>query len=164
MSTSSETEISFNTIDLLHNITGLLYDYLIRPSKHTGRMRFKKLNKVEQHFVAEIPTQDGSMAKVYLKLDQSEFIGTLRFMPFRKFLHHLLGLIAQALENGDKISIRPEENGQRFLLNLPVAMEVNEQLNVLMLGFDFQQANEITIELLFFEPTQFANGLKSLNL
>lgn len=155
MNTTTETEFSFNTTDLLESVTGLLYDYIVRPDKHTGKMRFKKLNEVEQHYVAEMPTQDGSTAKINLKLDQSEFIGKLNFTTFRKFVSHLVGLIAQALEKDTEISIRKEESSQRFLLNLPAAMNINDELNVLILGFDLQQVNEITIELMFFEPTQF---------
>lgn len=158
MNNTTETDFSFDTKDLLESTADLLYDYLVRSSKHDGKMRFKKLNETEQHFVAEMPTRDGSSAKIYLKLDQSEFIGELKFTTFKNFIGRLLGLIAHTLKENKDIPIREEAKGQHILLDLPAAMKSDNQLNVLMLSFNLQQVNEITLELMFFEPTQFDNS------
>lgn len=155
MNTATKNEFSFNTVDLLESSAGLLFDYLLRPSKHDGKMRFKKISETEQQFVASMPTNEGGTANIHLRLDSSEYRGLLNFNIFKQFLSHLVGLIAQALKEGSELSLRPAEGEQRFLLDLPAALEIEDQLNVMMLGFNLEKENEITLELLFFEPKQF---------
>lgn len=121
-------------------------------------MRFKNLTDMQQHFVAEMPTSADSTARVNLKLDYSEYRGDLNFTGFKKFLTQLIGLLAQALDGDDDIPLRQEAQAQRYLISLPAAIEIDDQLNVLMMGFDLRDLNEITIELLFFDPTQFSSG------
>jgi hypothetical protein len=155
MNTSTQSIFSFDARDLLESAVGLLHDYLIKPGKPDGRKRFKKLKATDQHFVAEMPTGEAATVKVMLSLDYSEFIGRLNFNTFKTFLEQLLALIAQALKNEEEILLRQEQKGQRFVISLPAIMEFYGQPNVLMLGLNLRKENEITLELLFFEPSQF---------
>ena len=49
------------------------------------------------------------------------------------------------------------------MINIPAVLRIDDQVNVLILGMNLQNTNEIIIELLFFEPTQFEDLTKIAN-
>lgn len=157
MNQSDKQNSAFETQSLLKSTAALLQDFLVNPSKHDGKMRFKKLVESDQQFVAEMPTLQGETTKINLILDQSEYIGTLKYSVFKQFVSQLVSSIIQALEK-DTVTLRKEKNGQRYLLNSPAALEFDGQLNVMMLGLNLLDRNEITLELQFFEPSQFLDS------
>ena len=163
MNTSAHDESPIESRDLLKTALSGLDNHLIVPGKKQARKRFKKLLESESQFVTEITLQDGSEVRVMLSLDYSEFRGKLFFKKFKKFLSQLVSIVAKAVEDPRDIPLRQEQQGRRYMINIPAVLRIDDQVNVLILGMNLQNTNEIIIELLFFEPTQFEDLTKIAN-
>ena len=116
----------------------LLDNHLIVPGKKQARKRFKKLLESESQFVTEITLQDDSEVRVMLSLDYSEFRGKLFFKKFKKFLSQLVSIVAKAVEDPRDIPLRQEQQGRRYMINIPAVLRIDDQVNVLILGMNLQ--------------------------
>ena len=163
MQSTEQYSVTVGIEDLINNVIKLLYDYLLGREPKINLQRFDKLKTGEIQSVASTPRDDDKHIEVLLSLNQIEFVGILNFEAFQQFTSHLLDLLRNTQTSNQTLPIREEAAGQRFLVSIPAALEIQQQLNVLMLGFDLKEENQIHIELLFFEPSQFNEAIKNLN-
>lgn len=163
MQSTEQYSVTVGIEDLINNVVKLLYDYLLGREPKINLQRFDKLKTGEIQSVASTPRDDDKHIEVLLSLNQIEFVGILNFEAFQQFTSHLLDLLRNTQTSNQTLPIREEAAGQRFLISIPAALEIQQQLNVLMLGFDLKEENQIHIELLFFEPSQFKEAIKSSN-
>lgn len=100
-----------------------------------------------------ISMPDKSQLKVHLKINASEFVGTLSFSYFRKHLGLLLSRIAETLAQGE-IEVLSAEDGRQHIFKVPVAYVLNDTVNIMALGFDMEN-DVLTIKLMYLESNQF---------
>jgi hypothetical protein len=163
MQSTEQYSVTVGIEDLINNVIKLLYDYLLGREPKINLQRFDELKTGEIQSVASTPRDDNKHIEVLLSLNQIEFVGILNFEAFQQFTSHLLDLLRNTQTSNQTLPIREEAAGQRFLVSIPAALEIQQQLNVLMLGFDLKEENQIHIELLFFEPSQFKEAIKNSN-
>ena len=163
MQSTQQSSVTVGIEDLINNVVKLIYDYLLGREPKKNLQRFDRLKTGEIQSVASTPRDDNKHIEVLLSLNQSEFVGVLNFKVFKQFIAHLVNLLTNTQTSNQTLPIREEAAGQRFLISIPAALEIQQQLNVLMLGFDLKEENQIHIELLFFEPSQFNGVIKNLN-
>jgi len=163
MQSTEQYSVTVGIEDLINNVIKLLYDYLLGREPKINLQRFDELKTGEIQSVASTPRDDDKHIEVLLSLNQIEFVGILNFEAFQQFTSHLLDLLRNTQTSNQTLPIREEAAGQRFLVSIPAALEIQQQLNVLMLGFDLKEENQIHIELLFFEPSQFKEAIKNSN-
>lgn len=163
MQNTERYNVNVGIEDLIINVVTLLYDYLLGRELTKTQQRFEGLKKGEIQSVAYTLRDDDKHIDILLSLDKSEFVGILDFGVFRQFIAHLLDSLSNTQASNQALPVREEATGRRFVISIPAALEIQQQLNVLMLGFNQQKENQIHIELLFFEPSQFSESTKPVN-
>jgi len=163
MQNTERYNVNVGIEDLIINVVKLLYDYLLGQKLTKTQQRFEGLKKGEIQSVAYTLRDDDKHIDILLSLEKSEFVGILDFEVFRQFIAHLLDSLSNTQASNQALPVREEATGRRFVISIPAALEIQQQLNVLMLGFNQQKENQIHIELLFFEPSQFSESTKPVN-
>ena len=141
--------------DLTASAIRLVYDYLIGAEPGDARQRFEALCASSPRSDAKMAANPETEVDILLSLDASEFVGNLDFECFQHFVSHLSGTLSQLQDTGESVPVKEETRGQRYVVTVPAALEIDGQLNVMLLGFDIREEKQIIVELLFFEPTQF---------
>jgi hypothetical protein len=144
-----------NIPKLLDITGGLLHQAFIKTEKEIGKKRFKELKDGDTPAVGEIKVGKDLEFNVKLALDYSQFVGPgFNFDVYQAFVKGLLGIISAHLKAKKEFGMRTSEQGG-VLIDLPVAMNINDQINVMFVIYEFGVAGEITINLSFFDPAQF---------
>ena len=131
--------------------------FLSEP-RDRAKQTFKKLkqgNSVELGTVNMGPFKN---APFRLTLDYSEFKGPgFGFDSFSAALTSMLRHTESAFrEKKDLNALMNEDQSELVLAALPGIVQHGGQTNVMMMNFSFSQVPDITLKLMFVEPSQFS--------
>ena len=159
MQNTERYNVNVGIEDLIINVVKLLYDYLLGQKLTKTQQRFEGLKKGEIQSVAYTPRDDGKHIDILLSLDKSEFVGILDFEVFRQFIAHLLDSLSNTQASNQALPVREEATGRRFVISIPAALEIQQQLNVLMLGFNQKKKIKFILNYCFSNPLNLVNPL-----
>ena len=136
----------------------ILKSGFLSGARDRAKQAFKKLkqgNSVEAGTVNMGPFKN---APFRLTLDYSEFKGPgFGFDSFSAALTSMLRHTESAFsEKKDLNALMNEDESELVLAALPGIVQHGGQTNVMMMNFSFSQVPDITLKLMFVEPSQFS--------
>ncbi len=150
-------EIDINIVSLLNIAAGILQTgFLIDPRAH-AKQKFKKLKQGNSIKVATLNMGQLKDAPLKLQLDYSEYKGPgFGFDIFIAALKSMLRHTETAFkEKKDLNMLTSQDQGEVVLAALPGIVQREQQINVMLMSFSFNQAPDIILKLMFVEPGQF---------
>ncbi|MDB6060444.1 MAG: hypothetical protein JWM78_547 [Verrucomicrobiaceae bacterium] len=136
------------SINLLHQAFG-------DTTRLLAKRRFQYLENGKSVYLAHVKMEDDSQLKVNVKLERSELKGKLNFSAFRQVVAHLLGACAQQIESKQQLNTFSDTDEKRWIYLIPALYQSDVAQNMLVLGVNLRQPGELTLELMFVDPTQF---------
>jgi len=150
-------EIDVNILPILHAAASILQTgFLTGPRVHAKR-EFKKLKRGKSIKIATIKIGQLKDAPLKLQLDYSEYRGPgFGFDSFIAALTSMLRRTETAFKEEQDLNMLTSQNQSELILAaLPGIVRREEQFNVMMMSFSFNQAPDIILKLMFVEPGQF---------
>lgn len=142
----------------------LLYQAFQEASRTDAKNLFRDLERGEIPALTRVKMEDGTLVRIDLSLDHSEYRGQINFGAFRSSVRSLIANIAQLVRDKQEITVfdAQEVPGQSLFGVTGMTVE-KEQLNVLMLGVDTASHQPaIILRLMYMEPSQFAEQAATL--
>jgi hypothetical protein len=150
-------EIDMNILPILHAAASILQTgFLTGPRVH-ARREFKKLKRGKSIKVATLNIGQLKDAPLKLQLDYSEYKGPgFGFDSFIAAVTSMLRHTETAFNEEQDLNMLGSQNQSELVLAaLPGIVRREEQFNVMMMSFSFNQAPDIILKLMFVEPGQF---------
>ena len=140
---------------LLDLCGGLLGRLFFELPKERSKELFLTVKKGEQPVLGELTLGEQIKLNLKLELNYSEFIGPgFNFDVFRIALKNLLERLANTLKLKGNLSLRTNQQGE-VLVGFAGLTKVGEQHNALMMIVNMGVSNEVTVRLIFVDPSQF---------
>ena len=149
----SENSIDVNPAEMLTVVHNNLQKKFFDSPKSDAKTDYRKLvSGVELPFMTISAKEHGDVA-CSLALDHTLFVGKINFSRFRNLLTAHLAKISDALKKKEDLNILTSEETGDTLFYLPGAVEEGGTLNVLVTAFEQRAAGQVTIRLMFLDPT-----------
>ena len=147
--------VDLNLVELV-NLAANLFDRLfIKAPKEKAKTTFKEMKQGKSLDIGTVTIQETLKPSLSLALDYTEFCGPgFNYDIFEASLKGILTQISQKFQAKADLNIMTSETGS-VLVHLPGMTQLNEQLNVMVLAFELGDMKNITIKLMFLEPSQY---------
>ena len=151
----NEFDLQLNLAELV-NLAAKLLDRIFRQApKDKIKPVFKELKNGKQIPLGHVTLDAKVDSDLKLALDYSEFKGPgFNFDVFAAALEGVLQQISDVFRDQGELNIMTSEDAS-VLIHLPGAVQIGEQLNVLVLAFEMADINNIVVKLMFVEPDQY---------
>lgn len=146
---------SFSPEKLLTIAINLLHRAFGESTRLAAKHRYQHLESGKTVYLATVRMDDGSELKVNTRLDSSELQGKLNFGAFRQLVAQLLTACARQIDSKQPLNTFSDQDAKRWIYLIPAHYQSDVALNMLVLGVNLRQPGELTIELMFVDPTQF---------
>ena len=158
---SNKENIDLNIVELVGLSANILNNLFIKASKDSAKSVFKDLKQGKNFPLGDVTIQGKIKSAFDLDMDYSEFKGPgFNFDAFHLALTSILKQIDIVFKKkGDLNMLSSEDN--TLIFNLPGAITIKDQLNVMVLGIALGNLEKITIKLMFMEPEQYEKFRKS---
>ncbi|ARN74933.1 hypothetical protein [Oceanicoccus sagamiensis] len=152
---SDNKTLDLNLVELV-NLAANLFDRLfIKPPKDKAKSTFKELKQGKSLDLGTVTIKETLKSNLKLAMDYSEFCGPgFNYDIFEASLKGILTQISQKFQAKADLNIMTSETGS-VLVHLPGMTQLDEQLNVMVLAFELGDIKNITIKLMFLEPSQY---------
>ena len=152
----SNEEVKLDPKALLTAMHNNLNTQFFSDSRNDAKQLYKAIADGKQVPFMRIATQEHGEIVCHLNLDHTQYIGKLNFGNFRKALALLLKRVAEKLSDDENLNMLNSEQGDT-LFNIPGIIESEKNVyNVLISGLRQHAAGQMTIRLLFLDPSQYA--------
>ncbi len=150
-------EIDINIVSLLNIAAGILQTGFITGPRVSARQKFKKLKQGNSIKVATLNLGQLKDAPLKLQLDYSEYQGPgFGFDSFIVALKSMLRHTEAAFKKEKDLNmLTSQDQNEVVLAALPGIVQREQQINVMLMSFSFNQAPDIILKLMFVEPGQF---------
>jgi hypothetical protein len=158
---SEKQAINLNLVELINLSVKILDQIFLKSSKQKAKLAFKTIKQGEKLSLGTIRIKNSLEPTLKLALDYSEFRGP--GFNFEVFEHALRGIflqISKKFQQQADLNVMTSAQGS-VLIHLPGFVQRGDQLNVLLLSFDLSSLDNITIQLMFVEPRQYAPTQKA---
>ncbi|GHD27392.1 hypothetical protein [Parahalioglobus pacificus] len=130
---------------------------LLEAQRTEAKQLFKQLSRGNVLPITQVRLEDESLVRFDLALDHSEFVGKLNFGAFRGSVAVLLANLANAVQEGQTITVfSAEQDTESKMFGITAATEEDGQANVMVLGSEAggDQAR-VLLRLMYLDPKQF---------
>jgi hypothetical protein len=159
---SEKKTIDLNLVDMVNLAAKIVERLFLTAPKDKAKSSFKELKQGKHIDLGSVTLQDTFNPSLKLALDYSEFCGPgFNFNIFEAALKGILTQISQKFKAKADLNIMTSEEGS-VLIHLPGMVQLNDQLNVMVMAFELGNMTNITIKLMFMEPSQY-EALKDNN-
>lgn len=153
--TSTNTNIDLNLPELVNLAAKILDRMFVQSPKDKAKPIFKDLKNKLAILLGTIDLQEEITAELKLVMDYSEFRGPgFNYDIFLAALSSILRQIGQAFQKKAELNVMTSEDGT-VLIHLPGAIVFEDQLNVMVMAFEFYGSQSVIIKLLFLDPDQY---------
>lgn len=153
--TPTENIVDLNLPELVDLAAGLLHRMFLDSPKADAKPLFKDLKKGLTVLLGTVTLQQQHTFELTLALDHSEFKGPgFNYDLFLAALQGILRQVKRAFDKRAQLNVMTSDNGS-IMVHLPGAVVFEDQLNVLVMGFDFIGDRAINIKLMYMEPDQY---------
>ena len=154
----TDTETINIDIQKLFNLTAnLLVAFINQPAENAKKV-FKQLKQGTTVKSGELTAEKtGAKVAVKLELDRSEFKGPFNYPSFENSIKALIQKFqteARKDKEVKEVQTLTNEGTGGLLFNLPVGIEIDGQLNVLMVAVE-PLVDCLTVKLMYVDPAQF---------
>ncbi len=152
---TDKKNVDLNLVEFV-NLAAKLFDGLfIKAPKDKAKATFKDIKQGNSLDLGFITIQETLKPNLKLALDYTEFVGPgFNYDIFEASLKGILSQISQKFQAKADLNIMTSETGS-VLIHLPGMTQLNEQLNVMVLAFELGDIKNVTIKLMFLEPSQY---------
>ena len=152
---SNEASLEINLPELVNLCSGVLNQVILAGEKDRSKQLYKDIKKGNTPSVGKIEIGGKSTLNLKLSLDYSEFVGPgFNFEVFQASLRPLLNQISVRLKAKKELNIRTSEQGD-ILIDEIGAVQIGEQVNVLMMALKLNTPGMAFIKMMYMEPEQF---------
>lgn len=159
-------KIDINLVQVLDLGCGILHQAFIRQSADKAKPLLKELKTGKSIKLgaitltpkkAEGDTSPAVAHELPLKvaLDYSEFVGQFGFPVFLESLKAMLARIALTLREKKDLNLLTNDDQSQVVIHQPGVIKVNDQYNVLLIAIEPGLHNDITLRLMFVDPSQY---------
>ena len=148
-------EIELRPEQLLTAIVNQFNSHFFGEPRIDARNRYRHLKRGSEIDFLEMSATDEGIVQCKLALDYSEFVGRLNFQQFRDALASHMQRIEEKLKKEEPLKIFTNEKTGHMIFHIPGVAESDGIVNILVTGFEQQQAGQIVIRLMFLDPQQF---------
>lgn len=151
----TELDLQLNIAELV-NLAAKLLDQIFRHApKDKTKPIFKELKSGKQIPLGRVTLDAKLTSELKLALDYSEFRGPgFNFDVFTAALGAILFQISEVFRERGELNVMTSEDAT-VLIHLPGAVQVGDQLNVMVLAFEMADINNIVVKLMFIDPEQY---------
>ena len=154
----SNEEVNLDPKALLTAMHNNLNTQFFSDSRDDAKQLFNAIADGKQVPFMRINTESHGEIICHLNLDHSQYIGKLNFGNFRKALALLLKRVAEKISGNEDLNVLNSEHGDT-IFNVPGIIESeNNVFNVLVSGLRQHAAGQMSIRLIFLDPTQYADA------
>ncbi|MFA7555457.1 MAG: hypothetical protein WCY88_14510 [Spongiibacteraceae bacterium] len=152
---SDNNNIEINMVELVNIAAKILDQIFIKSPKDKVKPLFKELKQGKKHALGTIEIKQRIKPALSLALDYSEFCGPgFNFDAVEIALKSILTQISQKFRAKADLNFMTSKDNS-VLIHLPGIISIKEQLNVMVLVLELGNMKEITIKLMFVDPTQY---------
>jgi hypothetical protein len=152
---SEAKPIDINLVELATLSSNILQQILIKAPKNKAKPLFKDLKAGKAIALGSITLAEKLELPLKMDLDYSEFRGPgFNLDALKMSVETMLHQVMTRIRAKQDLNVMTSETGTA-LLHLPGAIQINEQTNVLVMAFDIGQAKQITLKLMYVDPTQY---------
>ena len=152
----SDDSIDVIPEQLLNAVSNNLGRVFFEAPKNDAKNLYRKLVDGEATPFMNLSAGEQTAIACNLTLDHSQFTGSLTFSRFRNVLRDHLLRVADALTNNKDLNRMSNQETGDVIFYVPGITEENNVMNVLVTGFQQRKAGEITIQLMFLDPTNLS--------
>lgn len=153
--TASKVVVDLNLAELTSLAARLLDGMFFATPKNEAKAVFKDLKKGLTILMGTVTLQQQYTFELKLALDYSEFKGPgFNYDLFLAALQAVMKQIKRAFDTRAELNVMTSEAGSA-LVHLPGAVVFENQLNVMVMAFEFVGERSITIKLMYLEPDQY---------
>ena len=154
----TETEtININKQKLFNLAANLLVAFLNQPAENAKKI-FKELKQGTVVKSGELTSEStGTKIAVKLELDRKEFQGPFNFPSFEHSINALVQKFqTEARKDSElkEVQTLTNEGTGGLLFNLPVGIQIDDQMNVLMAAVE-PMVDAVVVKLIYVDPAQF---------
>ncbi len=151
--TSQKLDISLAE---LVNLSAKILDQLfIRAPKDKAKPVFKDIKDGKSVNLGTVTFGKLIESKLDLTLDYSEFRGPrFNFDAFQEALHGILKQISDTFKTKGNLNVLSNDQAG-VIIHLPGVIRLGEQYNVMLLSYDLKNLNNIKVNLIFVDPSQY---------
>ncbi len=155
--TNDNPEIDINIVELLKVAANILQAGFITSPRVQAKREFKKLKQGKSIKVATLNIGKLKDTPFKLQLDYSEYKGPgFGLDSFIAALESMLRQTETAFNQEKDLNMLTDHDQREVVLAaLPGIVRREEQINVMMMSFSFNQTPDIVLKLMFVEPGQF---------
>ena len=135
--------------------SSLLKRCILDAQRVESKRYFRELEAGRAVLLNDLTVEDGSVLRVSLEMDASEFCGQLNYSSFRDQLLMLNDTYSRFLQSGQQPKVLSDDSGVKHVVVLPVVSESRGQRNALILGFDQSRPANLRLQLMFVDAAQF---------
>jgi hypothetical protein len=151
----AHNKISVAPEEILRTIHQELYLQFFDAGKTEAKLAYNQLHAGTRLPLLEISSSKHGKVVGSLALDSSEFVGKLNYRQFRDALASHLNLVGERLNNKEGLNIMTSAETGAMLFNLPGAVKQDDTVNFLVTGIEQGKPGELTVRLMFLDPTHF---------
>ena len=159
--TDENSQVDINIVQILNAAASILQTGFLTGPRTQARHDFKKLKQGKSIKVATLNIGQLKDAPFKLQLDYSEYKGPgFGLDIFIAALESMLRHTDTAFkENKDLNMLTNQNRSEVVLAALPGIVRREEQINVMMMSFSFNQTPDIILKLMFVDPSQFKSAV-----
>ncbi len=146
---------------LLGIAANLLDKAFFDTSRDLAKRRYQGLEKGDRVFLVKLAMEDRNELQVDVRLDRREQRNKLNFSAFRDVVAQLLVAVSHQLKAQQPLPVFSSEDKGRWMYLIPAVQRGDEQDDVMVLGLDARRPGQLTLELMFIDPTQFQSSAAS---
>lgn len=136
--------------------TNVLYKTLLEAPRTTSKNIFKAVNDGRRVALLDVRMEEDADVRFDLALDHSEYRGDrLNFAAFRNSLTLLVGTLSETLQKEADVPVFTEQQDGSMIFGVPGVTQVNEHVNVLVLGVNLRGPGRVLLKLQYIDPGQF---------
>lgn len=165
MSESAKTKFNLNLVQVLDLGCGVIHQALIKQPAEAAKALFKDLKGGKRVDLGALTLSnrnaDGEVTEslkvpMALALDYSEFQGAgFSFPVFQAALQSMLNQIGQTLKAKKDLNLMTNQQTGSVLVHQPGIIRSGEQFNVMVVALERGSKDDITLRLMFVDPSQY---------
>lgn len=155
MTDQAPKELNINLIELVNISANILHQLFVSAPKDKSREIFKTIKQGKAFNTGTLKLGEFGESSLKLSLDYSDFQGPgFNYDVFSQALQALLKRLSIKLQRKEDLNVLSSDKGS-VVVTIPGLVQVQEQVNILMISLDFANPREITLCLMFIDPSQF---------
>ncbi len=151
----AKPDLEINLAEMVNLAAKLLHTLFQAAPKDKAKPIFKEIKHGKTVALGSVTLQEKLTSNLTLALDYSEFRGPgFNFDVFKTALEGILRQISHAFQTRGELNVMNSDDGT-VLIHLPGAVQQGDQLNVLVLAFEFGDIHNVVVKLMFIDPSQY---------